>query len=187
MHILVEKFFAAVVMIAGKMLLGWTLGSIAATLANSEASRNAYENKLRNILTYLFDQHADNSIMARVENYYNCSFEQAYWSFLFLPKMFRTGVFVPRTVLCDRNRGIMDMQSLLRDTPFCMRTELGFKVHEREIRNVSALLTQHSGVEQLCVTQFLTVSSHLFYYPTIAFNLYCMLYTHTHRWKFCAI
>jgi hypothetical protein len=105
-----ERFFICLVQITGKFLFGIIVGDIASTLANLEISRQNFESKFQALRTYLLDQQANPSIIDRVQNYFNY--------------MWTVG------------RGVDDIQSVLSDAPFCLRTEICSAVHEKDLRQV---------------------------------------------------
>lgn len=107
----VERIFICVVQIAGKFLFGIIVGDIASTLANLEISRQNFESRFQAIKTYLLDQQANNSIIERVQKYFD--------------------------YLWSTDRGVDDISSVLNDAPFCLRTEISFAVQQRDLREVN--------------------------------------------------
>ena len=106
--------FSIVVQLVGKSLFGFIIGDISSALANSQISRQNFESQFQATKKYLQDQQANQAIIARVQNYFN-----------FLWKV---------------SRGINDINSVLVEAPFCLRTEIGFAVHNKGLRRV---LTRH--------------------------------------------
>ncbi|XP_055341879.1 uncharacterized protein LOC129590595 isoform X2 [Paramacrobiotus metropolitanus] len=105
-----SRIFSCIVQIVGKCLFGFIIGDIASALANAEISRQNFESQFQAIKTYLLDQHASKPIIDRVQNYFN--------------------------YLWIISRGINDIASVLSDAPFCLRTEIGFAVHNRDLRQL---------------------------------------------------
>ncbi|OQV13921.1 putative Cyclic nucleotide-gated cation channel subunit A [Hypsibius exemplaris] len=105
-----ERFFTCVVQVIGKFLFGIIVGDIASTLANLEISRQNFESKFQALRTYLLDQQANKSIIDRVRNYFHH--------------------------LWRMDRGVGDIHSVLNDAPFCLRTELSYVVHQKDLREL---------------------------------------------------
>ena len=106
-----DRIFSLIVQLMGKMLFGFIIGDISSALANAEISRQTFESQFQAIKTYLLDQQANQPIIARVQNYFN--------------------------YLWSTNRGITDINNVLRDAPFCLRTEIGYAVHNKDLRQVT--------------------------------------------------
>ncbi|XP_068721829.1 uncharacterized protein [Montipora capricornis] len=96
-HNTFEMALASFVMIFGKPLFGFILGSIASTLANAEIRRVKYEEKLGAIQAHMSDQKIPEALKNRVMNCYN--------------------------FIWDKNKGI-DQGTLFYDMPVCMMGEL---------------------------------------------------------------
>lgn len=107
------RIFSCIVQVVGKCLFGFIIGDIASALANAEISRQNFESQFQTIKSYLLDQKANKPIIDRVQNYFN--------------------------YLWNINRGITDINSVLSDAPFCLRTEIGYAVHNRDLREVSTM------------------------------------------------
>ncbi|XP_055341339.1 uncharacterized protein LOC129590239 isoform X2 [Paramacrobiotus metropolitanus] len=105
-----ERIFICIVQVAGKFLFGIIVGDIASTLANLEVSRQNFESRFQAIKTYLLDQQANSTIIDRVQKYFD--------------------------YLWKTDKGVDDINSVLNDAPFCLRAEICFAVHQRDLREL---------------------------------------------------
>ena len=65
-----EMFTAVLFMILGVLLFGYIIASVAASLANADAQRARYQEKLSSIKNYMADQELAQPLQERVINYY---------------------------------------------------------------------------------------------------------------------
>jgi len=66
-----EMFFACIAMIIGKLLVGYVLGMVGATLSNDEALRVWYEGNVDVVKAAMKDLHFDNQLQEHIVQYYN--------------------------------------------------------------------------------------------------------------------
>ncbi|XP_077973712.1 uncharacterized protein LOC120347089 isoform X1 [Styela clava] len=66
-----EISFAMCVMVAGKVLIGYILSMLAATLANDDARKVWYEEQVNAVKTYMTDMKFDKTIFDHIEQYYD--------------------------------------------------------------------------------------------------------------------
>jgi CRP-like cAMP-binding protein len=104
-----EMLFACGVMVFGKLLFGFILGSIASTLANLETRKVQFEEKLSAIKGYMREKNLMSVMQTRVVNYF-----EYLWS---------------------RNKG-MDRSGLFQDMPQCMHSEVTLSASEHLLRRV---------------------------------------------------
>ncbi|XP_071851243.1 uncharacterized protein [Apostichopus japonicus] len=108
-HSLVEMIIASLVMVIGQLLNGSVLGNIASTLANEEAGRVEYEERLDAVKEQMKDMKLNSKLRNRVISYFD--------------------------YLWMRNKGV-DQHTLLRDAPFCLQTELALNINEHHLTKV---------------------------------------------------
>lgn len=106
---LVEMIVASLVMVIGQLLNGSVLGNIASTLANEEAGRVEYEERLDSVKEQMKDMKLNSKLRNRVISYFD--------------------------YLWMRNKGV-DQHTLLRDAPFCLQTELALHINEHHLTKV---------------------------------------------------
>ncbi|PIK48172.1 tetrameric potassium-selective cyclic nucleotide gated channel [Apostichopus japonicus] len=100
---------ASLVMVIGQLLNGSVLGNIASTLANEEAGRVEYEERLDAVKEQMKDMKLNSKLRNRVISYFD--------------------------YLWMRNKGV-DQHTLLRDAPFCLQTELALNINEHHLTKV---------------------------------------------------
>eukprot|EP00118_Oscarella_pearsei_P012897 m.98493 g.98493 ORF g.98493 m.98493 type:complete len:2159 (+) comp36987_c0_seq18:234-6710(+) len=108
-HTLFEKVVISIVMVMGKLLFGFVLGNITSTLANAEAQRVQYVEKVLAVKKYMSGEKLSSRLQRRVLNYYE--------------------------YLWERNKGV-DGNSLFEDLPSCMKAELFVVIAESTLKKV---------------------------------------------------
>lgn len=106
---LIEMIVASLVMVIGQLLNGSVLGNIASTLANEEAGRVEYEERLDAVKEQMKDMKLNSKLRNRVISYFD--------------------------YLWMRNKGV-DQYTLLRDAPPCLQAELALYINERHLTKV---------------------------------------------------
>ena len=114
--------YAIGVMVVGKLLFGFILGSIASTLANLDTQRVLYEEKLVAFKDYMREQHLSSIMQQRVVKFFD--------------------------YLWVRNKGI-DRKSLLADMPYCMQAEVSLATTEPLLRNVMVVYCAYQMVVRI--------------------------------------
>jgi len=66
----VEKVFATIVMVSGKLIFGFVLGNVASTMANVEALRVKFEERFSAVQSHMKDQNMPLSLQQRVVNFF---------------------------------------------------------------------------------------------------------------------
>ena len=111
----VEMVYAIVVMVLGKILFAFVLGTIASTFINLETERLLYEDKVNAMRQYMKNKHLSLVMRQRVFNFLN---------YLWL-----------------RNKGT-GRQDILSDLPYCMQAEVSLAITNTMLRQVSS---QHAS------------------------------------------
>lgn len=68
---LIEMIFSCFVMVGGKLVIGYVLGMVAATLANDESLRVWYEQRVASVKNYMTDLKFDQRLFDHVVQYYD--------------------------------------------------------------------------------------------------------------------
>jgi hypothetical protein len=106
----IDRAFSLLVQLVGKSFVGFVIGDFSSALANGGISRQNFESRFQTMKMYLLDQQADRAIISRVQNYFN--------------------------FLWKTSRGTNDINSVLADAPFPLRTDISFAVHKKDLRQV---------------------------------------------------
>lgn len=127
-----ERVFAMIVMVFGKLLFGFVLGNVASTLANAESLRVRFEERFSAVQEHMKDQHMPDDIKSRVVKFF-----QYIWL---------------------RNRG-SGVQNLFHDMPPCMHGELCLEIVGDLISKVPMFRDcSIPFLKQLCTTMHLIQS-----------------------------
>eukprot|EP01137_Pigoraptor_chileana_P011547 Opistho-2@62590 len=104
-----ERILATFIMVAGIIFFGFITASIAAALANADAQRSLYQEKLNAIMDFMREAQLEDSLQLRVKKYYE--------------------------YLWRRNRGV-NARSLFQDLPLTFQGDVCLSIYQSIIEKV---------------------------------------------------